>query len=51
LSETVSVFLHQLLSKMEACSLRDRKGACNILNDVALGGGEGAVYVMESKKF
>jgi hypothetical protein len=51
LSETVSVLLHQLLGKMEASSLWDRKGAHNVLNDVALGGGEGAVDVMESKKF
>jgi len=36
---------------MEASSLRDRKAARNALNDVALGGGEGAVDVMESKKF
>jgi hypothetical protein len=36
---------------MEASSLRDRKGARNVLNDVALGEEGGAVDVMESKKF
>jgi hypothetical protein len=36
---------------MEASSLRDRKRARSVLNDVVLGGGEGAVAVMESKKF
>jgi hypothetical protein len=36
---------------MEASSLRDRKRASNVLNDVVLCGGEGAVDVMKSKKF